>query len=101
MPDGAHLHSLIYRRFLRWAAGDRSARELTRRNSMTSPYLWMLCTLSVVPSVLWWDNTPVLAGVILLFAFTYVTLYWRIVRFRAPRWLVIRPRHGGYPQPRG
>ena len=22
MPDGAHLHSLIYRRFLRWAAGE-------------------------------------------------------------------------------
>ena len=90
MPDGAHLHSLIYRRFLRWAAGERTARELTRRNSMTSPYLWMLCMSSVVPAVLWWDSTPVLALFIALFAFVYITLYWRIVRFRAPRWLVIR-----------
>jgi UDP-N-acetylmuramyl pentapeptide phosphotransferase/UDP-N-acetylglucosamine-1-phosphate transferase len=90
MPDGAHLHSLIYRRFLRWAAGDRSARELTRRNSMTSPYLWMLCSLSVVPAVLWFDSTPIQAGVIFLFGACYVLLYWRIVRFKAPRWLAFR-----------
>ena len=86
MPDGAHLHSLIYRRFLRWAAGERTARELTRRNSMTSPYLWMLCMASVVPATLWWDNTPLLMAFIALFAVSYLSLYWRIVRFRAPRW---------------
>ena len=90
MPDGAHLHSLIYRRFLRWAAGERTARELTRRNSMTSPYLWTLCMISAVPAVLWWNSTPVLAVFIFGFGFLYVRLYWRIVRFRAPRWLVFR-----------
>jgi UDP-N-acetylmuramyl pentapeptide phosphotransferase/UDP-N-acetylglucosamine-1-phosphate transferase len=90
MPDGAHLHSLIYRRFMRWAAGDRSARELTRRNSMTSPYLWMLCSMSVVPAVLWFDSTAIQAGCIFLFGAIYVLLYWRIVRFNAPRWLVGR-----------
>ena len=90
MPDGAHLHSLIYRRIMRWAAGERTARELTRRNSMTSPYLWMLCSTSVVPAVLWYDSTVVQAGFIVLFGLVYVVLYWRIVRFRAPRWLVFR-----------
>jgi UDP-N-acetylmuramyl pentapeptide phosphotransferase/UDP-N-acetylglucosamine-1-phosphate transferase len=92
MPDGAHLHSLIYRRFLRWAAGERTARELTRRNSMTSPYLWILCMSSVVPAVLWWDNTAVLAVFIVLFGVGYTYLYWRIVRFKSPRWLVARRR---------
>ena len=90
MPDGAHLHSLIYRRVMRWAAGERTARELTRRNSMTSPYLWMLCSTSVVPAVLWYDSTAVQAAFIVLFGVVYVVLYWRIVRFRAPRWLVFR-----------
>jgi UDP-N-acetylmuramyl pentapeptide phosphotransferase/UDP-N-acetylglucosamine-1-phosphate transferase len=93
MPDGVHLHSLIYRRFLRWAAGERTARELTRRNSMTSPYLWSLCMMSVIPAMLWWDSTPMLAAFIFLFALISLTLYWRIVRFRAPRWMVIRRRH--------
>jgi UDP-N-acetylmuramyl pentapeptide phosphotransferase/UDP-N-acetylglucosamine-1-phosphate transferase len=90
MPDAVHFHMLVYRRLMRWAVKDRSVKARTRRNSMTSPYLWGLCMLSVVPAVLFWDNTPVLAGFILLFGVTYVVLYWRIVRFRSPRWLVTR-----------
>ena len=90
LPDGVHFHMLVYKRLMRWAVGDRSARELTRRNSMTSPYLWMLCSLSVVPAVLCFDSTAIQAGFILLFAATCLFLYWRIVRFKAPRWLVFR-----------
>jgi UDP-N-acetylmuramyl pentapeptide phosphotransferase/UDP-N-acetylglucosamine-1-phosphate transferase len=90
MPDGAHLHSLIYRRFMRWAAGERNARELTRRNSMTSPYLWMLCSTSVIPAVLWFHSTAIQAGFIVLFGASYVLLYWRIVRFKVPRWMGLR-----------
>jgi UDP-N-acetylmuramyl pentapeptide phosphotransferase/UDP-N-acetylglucosamine-1-phosphate transferase len=90
MPDGIHLHSLVYRRLMRWAVGNRTAKALTRRNSMTSPYLWLLCMLSVLPAVLFWDNTGVLAAFIGLFGFTYVAMYWRIVRFKTPRWLVYR-----------
>jgi UDP-N-acetylmuramyl pentapeptide phosphotransferase/UDP-N-acetylglucosamine-1-phosphate transferase len=90
MPDGVHLHMLVFKRLMRWAVGNRDARELTRRNSMTSPYLWILCSLSVIPAMLFYDSTPIQAIVILVFAALYVTLYWRIVRFRAPRWLVFR-----------
>jgi UDP-N-acetylmuramyl pentapeptide phosphotransferase/UDP-N-acetylglucosamine-1-phosphate transferase len=90
MPDGAHLHSLIYRRFMRWAVGERDARAMTRRNSMTSPYLWILCSLSVLPAMLWYHSTAIQAGFIFLFALSYLLLYWRIVRFKAPRWLVFR-----------
>jgi len=90
LPDGLHLHSLVYRRLIRWAIGNKSAKALTRRNSMTSPYLWMLCMTAVVPAVLFWDNTPISAAFILLFGIGYVALYWRIVRFKAPRWLVFR-----------
>jgi UDP-N-acetylmuramyl pentapeptide phosphotransferase/UDP-N-acetylglucosamine-1-phosphate transferase len=94
MADGIHLHSLIYRRVLRWAVGSDSAKAMTRRNSMTSPFLWLLCMSSVIPAVLFWDNTLWLALSLGLFALSYVTLYWRIVRFKAPRWmhlLVTRP----------
>lgn len=87
IPDGIHLHSLIYRRVMRWAIGGRGARSLTRRNSMTSPYLWGLCMLSCVPAVLFWGNTLLLSLSLLLFATAYVTLYWRIVRFKSPRWM--------------
>lgn len=98
MPDGIHLHSLIYRRLLRWAVGDRSAKSLTRRNSMTSPFLWLLCMLSVVPAVLFYESTPMMATALALFVVSYVILYWRIVRFRAPLWLrllAVKPLRGG------
>jgi UDP-N-acetylmuramyl pentapeptide phosphotransferase/UDP-N-acetylglucosamine-1-phosphate transferase len=87
VPDGIHLHSLIYRRVVRWAAGASKAKALTRRNSMTSPYLWLLCMCAVLPAMLFWDNTATLAVFIVLFGLSYTLLYWRIVRFKAPRWM--------------
>jgi UDP-N-acetylmuramyl pentapeptide phosphotransferase/UDP-N-acetylglucosamine-1-phosphate transferase len=87
LADGIHLHSLIYRRLVRCARDDRSASALKRRNSATSPFLWVLCLLSVVPAVLFWDHSAMLALALLAFAVSYVLLYWRIVRFKSPRWL--------------
>jgi UDP-N-acetylmuramyl pentapeptide phosphotransferase/UDP-N-acetylglucosamine-1-phosphate transferase len=89
LPDGVHLHMLIYKRLMRWTSSPGERRK-TARNSMTSPYLWLLCLLSVIPAVLWWDNTALLTCFLLLFMLSYVFLYWSIVRFRTPRWLVFR-----------
>jgi len=96
MPDGIHLHSLVYRRVMRWAVGSHSAKALTRRNSMTSPVLWALCMASILPAVLFWSNTSALMLFLLLFGLSYVALYWRIVRFRSPRLLRIL---GSRPMP--
>ncbi len=90
-PDGVHLHMLIYKRLMRWSP-DPIERRKTARNSMTSPYLWLLCLMSVIPAVLWWDQTAVLSVFVVLFMLSYVFLYWRIVRFRTPRWLIFRRR---------
>lgn len=95
LPDGIHLHSLIYRRLMRWAVGAQDARAITHRNSMTAPYLWMLCTSSLVPALLFWDSTAMLAACMLLFGVTYVALYWRIVRFKTPKWMVFRNQSAG------
>jgi UDP-N-acetylmuramyl pentapeptide phosphotransferase/UDP-N-acetylglucosamine-1-phosphate transferase len=87
-PDGIHLHTLIHRRLIPLNFGAHPGdRRRTARNSMTSPYLWLLCLLSVIPSVLWWDSTWILSCCLLVFIASYVFLYWRIVRFRTPRWL--------------
>lgn len=91
-PDGIHLHTLIYRRQMRWTRRGRGTSTQVRRNSMTSPYLWALNSLAVLPVALWWNNTTAL--VISLFAFflVYLWLYWRIVRFQTPGW--ISPKKG-------
>lgn len=90
-PDGIHLHTLIHRRLVRWTLQNNpERRRLTRRNSMTSPYLWMLCLMSIIPSVLWWNSTAVLSWFLLVFMVAYIWLYSRIVRFKTPRWMVFR-----------
>jgi UDP-N-acetylmuramyl pentapeptide phosphotransferase/UDP-N-acetylglucosamine-1-phosphate transferase len=90
VPDGIHLHTLIHRRVVRWLGHGDDERRKTARNSMTSPYLWALCLMSVIPSVLWWDNTGALTFFLFIFMGSYVLLYWKIVRFKTPKWLLIR-----------
>lgn len=92
MPDGIHLHSLIFRRIVRWAVGRHDAHALTQRNALTSPYLWLLSLMAVIPATLSWRYTWALMVFCLLFVLTYVWLYARIVRFRAPRWMMFGRR---------
>ncbi len=92
IPDGVHLHMLVYKRLMRWAVGKQTARELTQRNSLTSPYLWLLSLLAVIPATLFWRHTAVLMCCVLAFALVYVWLYVSIVRFKAPKWLIFRRR---------
>jgi UDP-N-acetylmuramyl pentapeptide phosphotransferase/UDP-N-acetylglucosamine-1-phosphate transferase len=90
MPDASHLHQLIYMRVVRWYVGSNSVDLQTQRNSLTSPYLWVLTALTVMPAILFWRYHIVLKIFALLFAIFYVWLYWRIVLFRSPDWLSVR-----------
>lgn len=88
MPDGIHLHSLIFRRIVRWTVGPKEARALLKRNARTSPYLWLFSLMAVIPATIFWQNTLVLIIFCFLFVVSYVWLYARIVRFKSPRWLI-------------
>ena len=57
------------------------------RNNRTSPYLWGFTLLTVVPAVLFWNNTWLLMGFCCLFVISYVSAYLAIVRFKVPSWL--------------
>jgi UDP-N-acetylmuramyl pentapeptide phosphotransferase/UDP-N-acetylglucosamine-1-phosphate transferase len=87
--DGIHLHSLIYRRVMRWPLGS-SQRQCTVRNSLTSPFLWILCLMTAIPACIHWNSTPWLLAYLVLFVAGYLLLYWRIVRFKVPKWLIVR-----------
>lgn len=92
MPDGIHLHNLIFRRVVNWAVEPRGRRALTARNALTSPYLWSLSMMAVIPATLFWRHTGVLMVFCLLFVIGYVWLYARLVRFKAPRWMIFGKR---------
>jgi UDP-N-acetylmuramyl pentapeptide phosphotransferase/UDP-N-acetylglucosamine-1-phosphate transferase len=91
MPDGIHLHSLIFRRIVLWAVGS-DGRALTRRNALTSPYLWLLSLMAVIPATIFWRHTGVLMAFCAAFVSIYVWLYSRIVRFKSPRWMILGKR---------
>ena len=95
VPDVAHLHHLIYKRLVRWLVGTNLSVHRTQRNALTSPYLWALTSICVVPAVLFWQSTAVLMLGALTFACGYIYGYTRIARFRAPGWLVLRKRNHG------
>ncbi len=85
LPDGAHFHSLIYRRLIRWAEV-RETKETGSyaKNAKTSPYLWLLSTMAVLPAIIWWDSTWVLQSFALLFCVSYVWIYNAVVKFKTP-----------------
>ena len=87
MADSLHFHQLEYKRLVRGVFHDNETRRLLTRNNRTSPYLWAFTMLTVVPAVLFWQNTMVLMLFCLLFVVSYVVAYVMIVRFKVPRWL--------------
>lgn len=83
-PDALHLHQIINKRLVRWSIEGKPGSLRSRGNARTSPYLWGLSTMATVPAVLFWDNSTLLAGFILLFVVSYVWVYSRLVKFRTP-----------------
>lgn len=89
MPDASHLHQLIYRRVVRWSTGDAPDHLKVQRNALTSPYLWVLCLLAVIPALLFWRYHLLLKFFVIVFSISYIWIYWSIVRFSLPRYFKI------------
>lgn len=90
IPDGLHLHMLIYKRVVRWAVGSDCVRQKTMRNALTAPYLWVLSGFAVMPAVLFWDNTVALVAFCVLFSVSYLFIYWAIINRKIPGWIIVR-----------
>lgn len=84
-PDGIHFHSLIFRRILN-TRGDGGAIATQAANSKTSPFLWVLCSSAIAPSILFYQSTIMLFSFFCIYVIFYTWLYWRIVKFQTPKW---------------
>ncbi len=89
-PDGLHLHMLIYKRLIRSSASSREHGELTRRNSAVAAYVWAISAMCALPALVFWKETPWLVAFSLGFCASYIWLYRRITRWKAPGLLLIR-----------
>ncbi len=87
-PDKLHLHMLIYRRIVPFVFNISRNNKLMR-NSATSPFLWFICSFSVIPAIIFWQNTYILIFFIILFCGFYLWLYKAIVKFKIGKFLKI------------
>jgi hypothetical protein len=82
-PDGLHLHTLVYRRIVKLHA------RPVARSALTTVCMLALSLATVVPAVLFWDETWILQAYAAAFALVYVRIYRRIVKFGVPQGLVL------------
>ncbi|NYT62751.1 glycosyl transferase [Alcaligenaceae bacterium] len=89
-PDALHLHQLVFRRLVRVTfSRDRRHAVPALCNAMTSPYLWVLALIGLVPATIFWDNAWALCASIAVFCWVYIWLYSRLVSWRRPAWLLL------------
>jgi UDP-N-acetylmuramyl pentapeptide phosphotransferase/UDP-N-acetylglucosamine-1-phosphate transferase len=86
MPDAKHLHQMIFRRIV-CDPSNVIESKILKENSKTSPYLWILTCLAIMPAILFWQEKILLQISVAAFCFTYIWFYWAIVRFKIPKWL--------------
>ena len=90
MPDALHLHSLVYRRLLFNPARDLAPAQKNAANAAVAPYFWLQALLFGALSCVFMRSTLALMFLMLAFALQYIWLYQRLVRLRAPLWMVRR-----------
>jgi UDP-GlcNAc:undecaprenyl-phosphate/decaprenyl-phosphate GlcNAc-1-phosphate transferase len=75
--DSLHLHSLIYKKTIAWLLGvdTNSQYSVSQINSISSPFLWLLSSLAIIPATFFWKNSDVLFSFFILFCISYILLY--------------------------
>lgn len=73
-PDAHHLHQLIYKRVVPVVLDIQRIDKLMK-NSATSPFLWLICSIGAIPAVLFYKETNKLITFTFIFCFLYIMLY--------------------------
>jgi UDP-N-acetylmuramyl pentapeptide phosphotransferase/UDP-N-acetylglucosamine-1-phosphate transferase len=90
--DAMHLHQLVYKRLARVGVGSKHPKDRKRRNNLVVLYICAATLLFIVPTLLFWRSTSWLVTLGVVFWIAYLWLYLRLIRWRAPAWLVIAPK---------
>jgi len=88
--DALHLHQLVYRRIVRWRGFSADSRDRIARNSLASLCLWVIPAVCLLLAVTFWDDSFALQVIGVSYWVVYGLIYRAMVRFRVPRWLVVR-----------
>ncbi len=73
-PDGFHLHMLAHK----LVVADNPKASKIMNNSQTSPFFWLLSLVSIIPTVLWYNDKLALIGWACMFMVVYTIIYFYI-----------------------
>jgi UDP-GlcNAc:undecaprenyl-phosphate GlcNAc-1-phosphate transferase len=90
--DALHLHTLVYRRIVRWRGYSGNSADAVMRNSLCSACLWVAPVMCFALALAFWNDSANLIMAGWAFNAMYLLVYIQVVRFRIPAWLVIRAR---------
>jgi UDP-GlcNAc:undecaprenyl-phosphate/decaprenyl-phosphate GlcNAc-1-phosphate transferase len=90
--DALHLHTLVYRRVVRWRSFAGKPADAVTRNSLASLCLWPIPMAGLLIALAFWHHSAPLQIAAAAFAIIYTLAYRRLMRFRVPAWLVVRAR---------
>jgi hypothetical protein len=62
------------------------------RNNLVAIYVCAGAALFMIPALFVWHSTAWLLGLGIAFWAAYLWLYFRLVRLRAPSWLILSPK---------
>ena len=80
VPDGIHLHMLVYKRIIPRYFGVRD--KSWQRNALTSIVMWIFTIPPLFTALLFWDKHWVMVLGVVIFCFYYIFFYFQIVRFK-------------------
>jgi UDP-N-acetylmuramyl pentapeptide phosphotransferase/UDP-N-acetylglucosamine-1-phosphate transferase len=92
--DCLHLHTLVYRRVVRWKGFGGSPRDYVTRNSIASACLWSVPAACLAVALGFWESSLALQAAAAAFGTIYTLAYRRLARFGLPAWLVLRASAG-------
>jgi len=89
-PDALHLHTLVFRRLVFNPVRDNSVYAKNRANARVAWFFWLPTFAFSLLAIVFRNHTSILMLLMLGYFASYLWLYRRLVRFKAPVWMLRR-----------
>ena len=93
-PDALHLHTLVYRRLVFNPRIHLASKDKNSANARVAWYFWLPAGVFSALALAFKTSTPVLLTLVIAYLGSYLWLYRRLVKLRAPIWMKVRSGYG-------
>jgi UDP-N-acetylmuramyl pentapeptide phosphotransferase/UDP-N-acetylglucosamine-1-phosphate transferase len=92
--DALHLHTLVYRRLVFNPTFHQSSKARNSANARVACYFWLPASVFSALALAFKNSTLILLILVIAYLGSYLWLYRRLVKMRAPIWMKVRSLPG-------